>query len=148
MHITARIREKRQLGKTTCAEVTLPLHEQPRASADRAVAQLGLRALGDGWLEISAQQAHTIASAVLQRDLAHGADIMPKQLAEELATALFDLAPEPHRYFTNGDWDLMGANDVLADEVGFDPITDADFDAGVVCVGEGSATVLWVQDDD
>ena len=63
------------------------------------------------------------------------------------------VVPEPHTYFTNGDWTTSSdpASDSthpLATLEGWDPISDATYDSGVVCVGEGSAAVLWVEEED
>lgn len=119
-----------------------------RALADRIATAQSLRALGDAWLEISANDAQTIAAAVLSRELTHSEEIMPEADAIELADAFIDLAPEPHTYFTNGDWaDAMRAG-ADADDVGFDPISDSTFDAGIICVGEGVVSILWVEDED
>ena len=126
--------------------------EKPGANfaiADQAVQAHGFRTLGDAWLEISAHDAHAIATSLLHRDLAYGEEIMPLADATELATAFLDLAPEPHTYFTNGEW--IGAledDGSLGTTIGWDPISDATFDAGIVCVGDGMTAVLWVEDED
>jgi hypothetical protein len=148
MQTPERIIAQRRAGRTICVSTAIPLHQHARVSADAVAQQHGMRALGDAWLEISSQQAHTIAAAVLHRDLARGDEIMPMRTAQELATEFLDLAPEPHTYFTNGEWDLLASDDTLASEVSFDPLTEAAFNAGVVCVGEAVAAVLWVQDDE
>ena len=107
----------------------------------------GLRGIGEGWLEISAADAHAIATAVLHLDLAFQTEIMPFAEAADLATQIFDLAPEPHAYFTNGDWVVTGESEP-ATLNGWDPLSESAFDSGVVCVGDGRAVLLWVEDDD
>ncbi|MEP7096386.1 MAG: hypothetical protein ABI748_01880, partial [Dokdonella sp.] len=120
------------------------------AKADRVATTHNFQPLGDGWLEISAYDARIVAAAVLQRDLAHDAEIMSRAEATELAEAFLDLAPEPHVYFTNGSWaDLFDEeNKSSSDSVSFDPISNATFDAGVICVGDGVTAILWVEDED
>ena len=74
---------------------------------------------------------------------------MPLAEAAELATAFFDLAPEPHSYFTNGEWThVLDAPDPVATLNGWDPISDATFDAGIICIGDGMAALLWVEVED
>ena len=117
--------------------------------ADQAVQANGFRTLGDAWLEISAHDAHAIATSLLHRDLAYGEEIMPLADATELATAFLDLAPEPHTYFTNGEW--IGAledDGSLGTTIGWDPISDATYDAGIICVGDDMTAMLWVEDED
>jgi hypothetical protein len=147
--IIKRIQELRDAGKTTCATLRVTDRADFRAQADRIATAHNFQPLGDAWLEISAYDARIIAATVLHRDLAHDSEIMSRALATELADAFLDLAPEPHVYFTNGAWaDLFDEGNELSDSVSFDPISDATFDAGVVCVGEGVVAILWVEDED
>ncbi|MDQ6612160.1 MAG: hypothetical protein M3Y64_06980 [Gemmatimonadota bacterium] len=150
MNLVTQIIERRSAGRTTCA--TMPIDAagaEPATIADRVVQAHGFRELHDGWLAISAADAHAIATALLYRDLAYQTKIMPIAEAADLATQFLDLAPEPHSYFTNGDWTTaIDANHTIATLNGWDPISDATFDSGVVCVGDGVAAILWVEDED
>ena len=104
MNVTSRISQRRTAGRTTCATIAIERHGADYTIADRAVETHGFRPLGNAWLEISAHDAHTIATSLLHRDLAYGEEVMPLAEASELATAFLDLAPEPLAYFTNGEW--------------------------------------------
>ncbi|MEO7360968.1 MAG: hypothetical protein ABI120_11600 [Gemmatimonadaceae bacterium] len=149
MNITSRISQRRTVGKTTCATIKLERHGADFAIVDRIAQAHGFRPLGDAWLEVSSHDAQAIATSLLHRDLASGGEIMPLSEADDLATAFLDLAPEPHTYFTNGEW--MGAledDGSLGTTIEWDPISDASYDAGVVCVGDGVAAILWVEDED
>ena len=150
MDAITRIRQRRDAGKITCATLRTVDREDYLARADRIATAHNFQPLGDGWLEISAYDAHIVAAAVLQRDLAHDEEIMSRAEATELTEAFFDLAPEPHVYFTNGSWaELFDEdNESPSDNVSFDPISSATFDAGVICVGDGVTTILWVEDED
>ena len=124
-----------------------------RVASERHLARIaqahGFRALGDARLEISAHDAHAIATALLRRDLAYGEEIMTLAEADDFATGFLDLAPEPHAYFTNGEWSGALEDDgSLETTIGWDPISDATYDAGIVCVGDGVSAILWVQDED
>ena len=111
-----------------------------------------MRPLGEGWLEISESDAERIATGVLHRDLAYGAELIPLAEAEELASALIALVPLPMTCFTNGDWvdafDADRDSGESLESVGFDPISDATLDAGIVCVSEEVTLLLWVEDED
>ena len=149
MTVITRIAERRAAGKTTC--ITMPIAQSGSHAtiADHVVQAHGFRALGEGWLEISAADAHMIVTALLHRDLAFLEELMPMAEASEFATAFLDLAPEPHSYFTNGEWSMAtDTHDAEATLEGWDPISDAAFDAGVVCVGDGVAALLWVEDEE
>ncbi|MFN8666869.1 MAG: hypothetical protein U0164_06650 [Gemmatimonadaceae bacterium] len=152
MHPVEAVLKRRTSGRVSCAIVARDPALSPTAAADRAVQGVGLRPLGDGWLEISDTDAEVIATGVLHRDLAYGAEIMPLAQAAELASDLFALVPLPMTCFTNGEWaDALGDADDAGEaleSVGFDPISDATLDAGVVCVGEEVTLLLWVEDED
>lgn len=149
MNTSARIIKRRSVGKTTCATIPLGRQGPDFAIADRAVQAHGFKTLGDAWLEISAHDAHAIATSLLHRDLAYGDEIMPLSEASELATEFLDLAPEPISYFSNGEWASALTDDgSLETSIGWDPISDAAFDAGVVCVGDGTTAILWIEDED
>lgn len=149
MNVTSRISQRRTAGRTTCATIAIERRGADYTIADRAVETHGFRPLGDAWLEISARDAHTIATSLLHRDLAYGEAVMPLAEASELATAFLDLAPEPLAYFTNGEWAGSLQDDgSLGTTVGWDPVSDSTFDAGIVCVGDGVTAILWVEDED
>ena len=140
---------RRTSGRVTCALVPQPEWAKARALADRAVESLGLRALGEGWLEVSENDALRIAAGVLGRDLASNATIIPAAEAETLVNDLLAMVPEPFTCFTNGDWaDVFGDESQHTNGFSFDPLTESALDAGIVCVGDGVTAVLWVEDED
>lgn len=151
MRAIEQILRLRDAGHTTCAIVNAS--SQPSAKddatdvADRIVQAHGFQGITDGWIEISANDAHAIITALLHRDLAYGAELMPMATASDLSTQLLDGVPEPHRYFTNGEWTVSESGDE-ATLHGWNPISDASFDSGVVCLGDGRAALFWVQDED
>lgn len=149
MNVIERILQHRDAGHTTCAVVDLPGHATGPSAVDHVVQAHGFRKITTEWHEVSATDAHAIVTTLLHRDLAYGEEIMSLQTAAEFATQLFDLVPEPHAYFTNGEWTMQAdADHGVATLHGFDPISDATLDSGVVCIGDGRAALLWVQDED
>lgn len=147
--LTEQIAERRTSGRVTCALVPQPQWAKSRILADQAVESLGLRALGEGWLEVSESDALRIAAGVLGRDLASNAVIIPAADAESLVSDLLAMVPEPFSCFTNGDWaDVFGDESPHANGFSFDPLTESALDAGIVCVGDGVTAVLWVEDED
>lgn len=143
---------RRTAGRVSCALVPHAKGAAPTDLADLAVQSVALRPLGEAWQEISENDAELIATGVLHRDLAYGTEIMPLAEAGDLASALLALVPPPMQCFTNGDWAEAFGDDLesseLLESVGFDPISDATLDAGIVCVGDGVTVVLWVEDED
>jgi hypothetical protein len=147
--LTDKIITRRTSGRVTCALVPQPQWAKSRILADQAVASLGLRALGEGWLEVSESDALRIGAGVLGRDLASHALIIPAPEAEVLVSDLLAMVPEPFSCFTNGDWaDVFGDESQHANGFSFDPLTESPLDAGIVCVGDGVTAVLWVEDED
>lgn len=149
MGVIQEILRLREPGHTTCAVVDLHAREAGPSAVDRVVQAHGFRGITTEWLEISAADAHAIVTTLLHRDLAYNEEIMPIESASDLATRFFDLAPEPHSFFTNGEWSRSAdAENSPATLHAFDPISDATLDSGVVCLGDGQAALLWIQDDE
>lgn len=147
--ITTTIAARRTSGRVICALVPQLARATTRVHADQAASSLGLRALGEGWLEVSERDALRIAAGVLAHDLASHAALMPVGEAETLVDELLTLVPEPFICFTNGDWaEVFGAESAQQSGFSFDPLTEAALDAGIVCVGDGVTAVLWVEDED
>jgi len=147
--LTEQIIARRTSGRVTCVLVPQPQWAKSRILADQAVESVGLRALGEGWLEVSESDALRIAAGVLKRDLGSNAVIVPAAEADELVNELLAMVPEPFSCFTNGDWaDVFGEDAQQQDGFSFDPLTDSALDAGIVCVGDGVTAVLWVEDED
>ena len=131
--LTDTIIARRTSGRVTCALVPQPQWAKARILADQAVEGLGMRALGDGWLEVSESDALRIAAGVLGRDLGSNAVIIPATEADALVS----------------DWaDVFGEAPPHANGFSFDPLTESALDAGIVCVGDGVTAVLWVEDED
>ncbi|WP_373059381.1 hypothetical protein [Gemmatimonas sp.] len=140
---------RRTSGRVTCVLVPQPQWAKSRLLADQAVESVGLRALGEGWLEVSESDALRIAAGVLGRDLGSNAVIVPAAEADGLVNELLAMVPEPFTCYTNGDWaDVFGEDAQQQDGFSFDPLTDSALDAGIVCVGDGMTAVLWVEDED
>ena len=147
--LTEQIIARRTSGRVTCVLVAQPQWAKARVLADHAVESVGLRTLGEGWLEVSESDALRIAAGVLGRDLATQAVIIPAADADALVGDLLAMVPEPLTCFTNGDWaDVFGEDAQQQNGFSFDPLTDAALDAGIVCVGDGVTAVLWVEDED
>ena len=149
MRVIQEILRLRDAGHTTCAVVDLPERETGPSAVDRVVQDHGFRGITTEWHEISSADAHAIVTTLLHRDLAYDEEIMPLETAADLATQFFDLAPEPHSYFTNAEWSMNAdATTSPATLRAFDPISDAALDSGVVCLGDGRAALLWVEDEE
>jgi hypothetical protein len=114
---------------------------------DAVLAGTGLKPLSDGWCEIAPPDAIRVLRNILPYDLAYRAEIMPSELAAELADRFCAPVPAAIRYLTNGTW-RAGPSDDLEAPSSWCPITDATFDAGIVAVGESYLAVVWVEDED
>ncbi|BAH40501.1 MAG TPA: hypothetical protein DGD08_04585 [Gemmatimonas aurantiaca] len=148
MSAIERVSQLRNTGVTTCTVVDLPSPGRGTSVVDQVVQGHGFRGIASEWIEVSAADAHAIVTTLLHRDLAYGTKLMSLAAASDLATPMFDAVPEPHTYFTNGDWTMNPSGNGEATLHGWNPISDATFDSGVVCLGDGRAAVFWIQDED
>jgi hypothetical protein len=127
--------------------VSLPVRGDLVSVIDAAVASLGFQPISTSWREISSSEAVGILRNILNRDLAYNAEIMPGEVAQELAERFCALFPQTARYFTNGGWRTSLGGEAQS-PVSWQPLTDATFDAGIVAVGNGYLGVAWVEDED
>jgi hypothetical protein len=149
MNLVDVIQGRRAAGRVSCALLPHANVASARDLADLAVQAVGLRPLGEHWLEVSESDAEAIAIRLLQRDLASQVEIMPLAEATALATGLLLLVPPPFACFTNGDWaDAFRDESDTGEGFSFDPISDATLDAGIVCVGDGCTAIFWVEDEE
>ncbi|MCB0714165.1 MAG: hypothetical protein KDD67_17710 [Ignavibacteriae bacterium] len=107
--------------------------------------RFGLIAEPDRLHVINRAQALTAIESILWKDLAYGYEIMPRETARAYAEAfLTNYGSKEYTFYSNGDWTLDDQSSVR----GWNPMTEATFDAGVVVVGSRSAACLWVEDED
>jgi hypothetical protein len=144
------ITRQRKYGHPTCAVDNRTAAADPqryREVLDEFVATLGFTGLGEGWIEISTQAAKTLVREVLFKDLAYSVAMMSEDEAALLTERFFALFDPSVRCFTNGN---LVVRDADPTEVpgSWNPITEATFDAGVVCLGSSRIGILWVEDED
>ena len=114
-------------SKSHCGAVGLPtLVDDPFSSA--------------GMVSLSrADAAHVLAIAGVS-SLAHGKPSPPKGPVEDARAALDDLA-EGATFLSNGHW-RSGVRS------GWNPLTSATFDCGVIGFDQENAFIFWVEEED
>lgn len=101
--------------------------------------------VADDLVEIDEEQAGTVLRASLELDLAYNAEVLPAPAAAEAATLFFrDLDPSA-RFFTNRHLDPTSDRPLGYERV---PCSESTFDSLVVAVGDRSAALLCVEDED
>ena len=115
-----------------------------RSDPMELAAEFGLAADPARYREIDAATARRLVEIILHRDLAYDAEIMPAGRAAALADRfLSSFGTEGVRYFTNGTCaEHDGRN------WGWNRVTSATFDTGVLVVGPRRCGCLWVEDED
>jgi hypothetical protein len=102
--------------------------------------------LGPPEHEISEEEARSVLAGVMERDLAYRAPRAGAASAASTAAAFLALFRGPDaRFFTNGE---LGLTHSLGKTGGWDPLTRATFDTGVVALEKGRLGVFWVEDED
>ena len=107
---------------------------------DGYVSTFGFTPLGERWCLIDRKTALRVLQRVLERDLAYDTPLMESARAQLLAESFLSLFSSSARYFTNGSLESGGS--------GWDPITAATFDHGVVAHDDRTIGIIWVQDED
>ena len=133
----------RKAGRTTCRITERPASSQNKsvkAMADEFVESLGFAASGARWKEINAAQAQNIAVIVLHRDMAYRSKAMTSERAKNLGEQFLS-AFENAQFLTNS---VTEADAIKA----WNSITEATFDAGIVCISPTHLGILWVEDED
>ncbi len=144
------IARQRKYGQLTCAvgERTAPVDPRDyRAVVDEFVTTFGFTGLGDEWIEVGIDAAKTLVRRILFKDLAYSIAMMSDDEAALLTERFFGLFNGSVRCFTNGNL-VVPAADPAEVPGSWTPITEATFDAGVVCLGGSRIGILWVEDED
>lgn len=149
------IAKARTVGKFTVEMATF--QDQNAARARMALlARLGFRDLGGLWLRIDVDRALAVLEGVLHKGLAYDSEVMEPAIAAELA-GRFVHHLGPGDWLTNGGYALSHAAPPprtasgVPIEVavnGWNPISSATFDAGVVFVGRDRVAIAWAEDED
>lgn len=125
----------------------------PEEIADQLMRSLRCTALGEGWISVTEQDARTIAHHLLTKDLAYRADIMPSVHAHALIDRFLAFFPGDRWYRTNGTPVPRSDRKSLTPESfgngwGWNSLTDATFDLGVVVISLTRVGALLVADED
>jgi hypothetical protein len=132
---------ERRFGHTRCVSARV-FNRDPMA----VLAMFGLKALPDELAEVPAEKAEDILEAILWKDLAYCSEGMPLSKARELAHDFVkENALRGSKFFVNADWSKY-----IRDATGcsWTRLTSATFDGGVVAIGGGFASCVWVEDED
>ncbi len=143
------VTRQRKYGHATCAvrDRTAVDPGDCHTVLDEFVGSFEFKGLSDGWIQVSIQSAKVIVREVLLKDLAYRVTMMSEDEAALLTDRFFALFDGPVRCFTNGNLVVQDA-DPTEVPGSWNPITEATFDAGVVCLGNSRIGILWVEDED
>lgn len=93
--------------------------------------------------EIDRSTAVHIAVEMLSRDLAHGTECIPRQIAHQHVECLLSAFGADARFFTNARFE--GRDSRMSS---WNPLTNATFDSGFFAVDARSVGLIWVEDED
>jgi hypothetical protein len=142
--VVAEIHAARDCGVVHCG-----VSAHPSPSLAEVAAEFGLAPDLASYKEIDAASARRLAELVLNQDMAYNAEIMPADRAAELAGRfLAQFGTDGVRYYTNGTFHEPRGPKLTWSGAGWDPVTEATFDTGVLVLGPGCSGCLWVEDED
>ena len=140
--ICERIKEQRTVGHTTCAL----FHGADIVSRKERLKRLGYRDIPERfWVNATRDEALSIVTDCLARDMAHDQEVMPEGQARELAAAFLANFDDNAQFLTNSR--RFVANPDPAG-YGWEPISHATFDTGVLVEANGVVGIVWVEDED
>jgi hypothetical protein len=129
---------------------------QPRAATmsggelDAFVQGMGLRPLGAAWVPLAREQALALVGQLLRFDLAYHSPAADAPAAAALAERFMAAFGADVLCYTNGTW-LEGFQPQGRSALrgpSWTPLTNATFDAGVVCVDAQMIGIFLVEDED
>lgn len=116
-------------------------------SVEMFATAFGLRSEPGTYHAVSAGEATALLESVLHRDMAYACEIVPQEIAADLAKDFMSrFPPGSTRFYTNGTY---GVPRVDADSGPcWQPATDATFDTGVMALGGLLSACVWFTDED
>ena len=141
--ICERIKERRSRGRTTCALY----HGADIVSRKERLKRLGYRGIPERlWVVATRDEALSIVTDCLARDLADDHEVMPEDEARDLAAAFLANFDDNAQFLTNSRRFLISARSETG--YGLSPISHATFDTGVLVEANGVIGIVWVEDED
>lgn len=132
---------ERRYGTTRCAQARVSDRD-----FSSVLSMFGLLPQIDALKEVSAGHAQVVLETLLWKDLAYRAEVMPQQRAQDLAREFVISHTDPGtKFFINADWSLYIKE---SNGFSFTGLTESTFDGGVVALGGGFASCVWVEDED
>lgn len=142
--IVAEIHSARDYGVVHCG-----VSVWPTPTLAEIATEFGLAPVLSSYKEIDIAAAHRLAELILHQDMAYNAEIVPAVRAAEMAGRFLALfGTEGVRFYTNGTFHEGRGPKLTWSGVGWDPVTEATFDTGVLILGPQCSGCLWVEDED
>ena len=132
------VRNRRRAGHVGGIAIPRPAGLDDLQSADLAAETCSLSVLGERWIDISGQEAQILVEDFLYLDLAYNMPGMMVDEAPALAARFMTFTGAPRTCLTN----------IRSRRETWHPLSNATFDAGVVCIDAEQVVFLWVEDED
>jgi hypothetical protein len=132
-------------------ELHLHVVDQTFDEPDSAGAHFGLKAIGDCWRAVDRDTARSILITLLREDMAYSLERIPLESAESGADEFLGAFSPGSQHFTNGNWEAgwsKSAHGGAAVGPGWQPVTDATFDGGILVLDSSRTGLLWFEDED
>lgn len=104
--------------------------------------EFGLHDDPSAFAPVTASNAVALVASILHEDMAYSQPMMAAERAKKLAEQFLGQFGAEARFFSNG-W--TGWDD---GSTGWNPVTDATFDTGILVIGSDRSGCIWVEDED
>ncbi len=98
---------------------------------------------------ISLDMAREVIARILWKDLSYSCEIMPKNKAYEFAdNILNEYYTGQCTIFSNSTWEECETENLNPRLMGYNPMTNATFDSGIIIKHPNYCFCIWVEDED
>lgn len=96
---------------------------------------------------IDKELAHDVVARILWKDLAYNVELMPKDKAYEFSDKILtQYYTDECTIFSNSQWEEKDNENVRL--IGFNSMTNATFDSGIIIKHPNYCFCIWVEDED
>lgn len=119
----------------------------PQKTLSKTLGKIGLSSDEELLNVINRELARDIVASILWKDLAYDVELMPKNKAYEFTDKILaEYYTDECTIFSNSKWERNDIGNIILS--GFNPMTNATFDSGIIIKHPSYFFCIWVEDED